>query len=386
MPETAATGATGATVGSADVVIVGGGPIGLATAIAARRAGLETVLLDRGRPPIDGACGEGLMPDAVDLLADLGVDLRAMGGFKFRGIRYLEGELAVEGVFPDRPGLAVRRADFHAALVARAEEIGVDLRWGTPARGLAFEGRTALGVETDAGLVRGRFVVGADGLRSKVRHWAGLETPSRAPLRFGMRRHFAAEPWCDFVEVYWGPGCEAYVYGLGANEMGVALLWSGGKATFDQLLERFPAVAARLRDAPATARDLGAGPLDRRVTAVARGNVALVGDASGYRDAITGEGIAKGLHQARALVESLARGTLAGYPSAHRRASRLPDAMTALTMAFERRPRLRRRALSALAQEPEMFSRLLGIHARALPVTSLGLGGAGRLAWRFVLA
>lgn len=370
----------------ADVVIVGGGPIGLATAIAARRAGLVAVVLDRGRPPIDGACGEGLMPDAVELIADLGVDLLAMGGFKFRGIRYLEGDLSAEGTFSDRQGMAVHRADFHAALVARAEQVGVDLRWGTPARGLALHGTTALGVETDGGLVRGRFIVGADGLRSKVRHWAGLEEPSPAPLRFGMRRRFAAEPWCDFVEVYWGPGCEAYVYGLGPQEMGVAILWSGEKANFDQLLERFPAVADRLRDAPATSRDLGAGPLDRRVTAVCRGNVALVGDASGYRDAITGEGIAKGLHQALALVGSLARGTLAGYPAAHRRASRLPDAMTAITMAFERRPRLRRRALVALAQEPAIFSRLLGIHARALPVRSLGLENAARLAWRFVMA
>jgi len=368
----------------ADVVIVGGGPIGLATAIAARHAGLNVTVLDRGRPPIDGACGEGLMPDAVDLLRRLGVDLNRMGGFKFRGIRYLEGDLVVEGTFPDGQGMAVHRADFHAALVGRAEEVGVDLRWGTPARDLALEGTTALGVETDGGLFRGRFVVGADGLRSKVRQWAGLEEPSPAPLRFGIRRHFEAEPWCDFVEVYWGPGCEAYVYGLSPREMGVALLWSGEKANFDQLLERFPAVAARLRDAPATSRDLGAGPLDRRVTGVCRGNVALVGDASGYRDAITGEGIAKGLHQAMALVESLSRGTLSGYPAAHKRASRLPDAMTAITMAFERRPRLRRRALAALAKDPAMFSRLLGIHARALPIRSLGLGGAGRLAWRIV--
>ncbi len=371
---------------SADLVIVGGGPIGLATAIAARRAGLGAVVLDRSRPPIDGACGEGLMPDAVELIADLGVDLRCMGGFKFRGIRYLEGDLSAEGTFSDGQGMAVHRADFHAALVARAEQVGVDLRWGTPARGLALEGSKAHGVETDDGLVRGRFIVGADGLRSKVRHWAGLEEASPAPLRLGMRRRFAAEPWCDFVEVYWGPGCEAYVYGLGPQEMGVAILWSGEKASFDQLLERFPAVAGRLRDAPTTSRDLGAGPLDRRVTSVCRGNIALVGDASGYRDAITGEGIAKGLHQALALVGALSRGSLSGYPAAHRRASRLPDAMTAITMAFERRPRLRRRALVALAKEPAIFSRLLGIHARALPVRSLGLENAARLAWRFVMA
>jgi len=363
----------------ADVAIVGGGPIGLATALFARRAGLSVIVLDRGRPPIDGACGEGLMPDAVEHLATLGVDLERMGGFPFRGIRYLEGDLVAEGVFPGRRGLAVRRADFHAALVARSEEAGIDLRWATPARGLA-----AGGVETDEGPVRARFVVGADGLRSKVRAWAGLERASAAPPRFGMRRHFHAEPWCDFVEVYWGPGCEAYVYGVGPSRMGVALLWSGEKARFDELLEPFPSVAARLRDAPVASRDLGAGPLDRRVTGVVRGNVALVGDASGYRDAITGEGIAKGLHQAEALGAALARGDLSSYPEAHRRASRLPDAMTAITMAFERRPRLRRRALSALAREPAIFSRLLGIHSRALPVRSLGAGGAFRLAWHFV--
>ncbi len=376
--------------GATDVAIIGGGPIGLATAIAARRAGLSVAVLDRSRPPIVGACGEGLMPDAVDLLAGLSVDVARMGGFRFRGIRYLDGDLSVEGTFPDRPGLAVHRADFHSALAARAEEVGVELLWNTPARGLAFddaaEKETVRGVETDSGLVPARFVVGADGLRSKVRTWAGLEEESSAPVRFGMRRHLEAEPWCDFVEVYWGPGCEAYVYGLGPREMGVALLWSGEKATFEQLLERFPPVAERLRHAPPTSRDLGAGPLDRRVTAVCRGNLALVGDASGYRDAITGEGIAKGLHQALALADCLAQGDLSRYPAAHRRASRLPDAMTAVTMAFERRPRLRRRALRALAKDPTLFSRLLGIHARALPVASLGLDGAARLAWRFVTA
>ncbi len=319
------------------------------------------------------------MPDAVEHLVALGVDLSRAGGVPIRGIRYLEGDLIAEGIFPERLGLAIERADFHAALVRRAEALGVDLRWGLPVRGL-----TPQGVETDEGEIRGRTVVGADGLRSKVRRWAGLERPSRAPVRFGIRRHFEATPWTDFVEVYWGLDCEAYVYALGANRLGVALLWNGSKGSFDEVFARLPAAASRLAGARVVSRDLGAGPLDHRVTSVVRGHVALVGDAAGYRDAITGEGIAKGIHQAEALAEAIARGDLSRYPAAHRRASRLPDAMTAITLAFERRPKLRRRALAALAAEPELFSRLLGIHARIRPVRSLGLDGAFRLAGRFV--
>jgi flavin-dependent dehydrogenase len=116
---------------------------------------------------------------------------------------------------------------------------------------------------------------------------------------------------------------------------------------------------------------------------VSKGNVALVGDAAGYLDAITGEGLAVALHESAALVAALAAGDLAGYPAAHRRINRLPNLMTGLVLAMERRPRLRARALRALAAEPALFSRLLGIHARTVPPRGLGVS-ALRLAWRLV--
>ena len=411
-----------------DLLVIGGGPAGLATAIAARLAGMSARVVERSRPPIDKACGEGLMPDAVARLGELGVELAPGESWRFRGIRYLDGETVAEGVFPRAGGLGVRRLHLHQALARRAAEVGVDLRWGVTVHGLAPaepapaapgapgarppEARApvpgsrgaapppaplppqgaellAAGAYTDrAGLevAAARWVIGADGLRSRVRQWAGLEGRPRRRRRFGVRRHFACRPWSDMVEVHWGPGCEAYVTPVGPNEVGVAMLWSGGKARFDDLLAHFPALAARLDGAPATSRDRGAGPLLQRPRAVCRGNVALVGDASGYVDAITGEGLAVALHQSAALIEALAAGDLARYAARHCRIGRLPDNMTSLLLAVERRPWLRHRMVRALAAEPALFSRLLGIHARALPPARLGIDGALRLVYRLVMA
>lgn len=371
-----------------DLLVVGGGPAGLATALRARLAGLEVAVLERFRPPIDKACGEGLMPDAAARLRELGAEPGPGQGFPFRGIRYIDGEVTAEGVFPQAAGLGVRRLHLHEALVRRAEEAGVSLLWGISARGLAG-GAPYEGVETDQGLFRARWIVGADGLLSRVRRWAGLDAGPGPHRRFGVRRHYALSPWSDFVEVYWGPDCEAYVTPVGPDEVGIALLWSirrGGPSGFDTLLGHFPALQERVAGAAPSSRDRGAGPLHQRVRAVHRGNLALLGDASGYLDAITGEGLAIALHQSAALVDALRTGDLAAYAAAHRRIDRLPNAITALMLALERRPRLRRRAIRALAAEPALFSRLLGIHSRTLPPRRLGLDGALRLAWRLVAA
>jgi flavin-dependent dehydrogenase len=359
----------------ADLVIVGGGPAGLATAIFAVQRGLRAVVVESAQPPLDKACGEGVLPQGVALLDELGLSFAAEGSAAFRGIRFVDECAIAQADFPGAAGVAVRRTHLSEAMVSRAGRAGVDLRFGVAARAL-----TADGIETGQGRVRARWVVGADGLHSRLRHWAGLAAPPGGYRRFGVRRHYALRPWAQHVEVHWTAGCEAYVTPAGKECVGVAMLWSGAKTSFDEHLARFPGLRERLAGAPPMSRDRGAGPLHQRAGGAVRGRVALVGDAAGYLDALTGEGIALGLREARALADAIAAGDLRRYGRAQRRLARLPELLTRLLLAAERRPRLRRRLIAALSQDPALFARLLGVHSGVLPPRGLGLAGALRLA------
>lgn len=357
-----------------DLVIAGGGPAGLATAIRARAVGLGVVVLEASRPPVDKACGEGLMPDGLARLDALGVDLSRAESQEFVGIRYLDGELSAEGRFPGRWGVGIRRTVLHDALRRRAEEVGVDLRWDQRVQGLLSDG-----FATDSGPVRGRWLVGADGRTSRVRRWAGLAGRAARRRRFGVRRHYEVAPWTDMVEVYWADGCEAYVTPVGDRQVGIALLWADGGADFDTLMRCFPALARRVAGERTASTDRGAGPLEQRCRGVVRGRLALVGDASGYLDAISGEGLAVAFHQAFALVDALTAEDLRVYSAAHRRIGRHPRAITRLLLVVGRHPRLRRRVMGSLAGDPELMSRFLALKMRAGGPRVTGADGLLRL-------
>jgi 2-polyprenyl-6-methoxyphenol hydroxylase-like FAD-dependent oxidoreductase len=352
----------------ADVVVVGGGPVGLATALSARREQLEVSVVEARWPPLEKACGEGLMPTALAALSGLGVDLEGVGR-SFSGIRYVGDGLVAEADFPGgATGRGVRRVDLQAVLTAAAGAAGVDLRFGVRATGL-----DAAGVTTGDGPLAARWVVGADGLRSRVRTWAGLDRPVRSGRRrFGVRRHLAL-PASSRVEVVFGDRAEAYLTPLGDRTTGVALLWSGAARGFDDLLaRRFSAeLGGRLASAERLSRDRGAGPFHVRARSAVSGSVALVGDAAGYLDALTGEGLAIGFQEALALGPALRRGELAGYARSSARLRRTPEAITRLALAMAARPRLRRRVLGGLAVAPEAFSALLGALAAGRPAGTL---------------
>src|SRR6266446_8514578 len=118
-------------------------------------------VVEGAHPPIDKACGEGLMPDALKALVELGVRVPEGVGGMFRGIRFVGGEISFEADFPSRRALAIRRPVLHQILADAAAEAGVELCWGTPVGEL--------------GEVSARWIVGADGYNSRIRKWAGLE-------------------------------------------------------------------------------------------------------------------------------------------------------------------------------------------------------------------
>jgi menaquinone-9 beta-reductase len=364
-----------------DVFVAGGGPAGLATAIAARQVGFAVTLADVAHPPIDKSCGEGIMPDGLAALAKLGVVLPADQTFPFRGIRFSDSDSAVEASFPQGRGLAIRRTRLHKTLVDHAMELGVVMHWGTRVTGI-----TPDGVSVNGRNIRCRWLVGADGQNSRVRHWAGLESATPGSRRFGFRCHYRVIPWSEYVEVCWTDRGQLYLTPVGGDEVCLALITHEPHTRVDDALATFPAVMENLRGAELITREQGAISRMLTLPAVYKGSRVLVGEASGSVDAITGDGLSMAFQQAEALVLALLHNDLALYQVAHRKIARLPRLMSELMLFMDKSPLLRRRALRALSVDPSLFARMLAIHTGALSPLAFGVQGTLTLGWHLITA
>ena len=346
------------TVGAlVDVLVVGGGPVGLATAIEARLLGLTATIIEPRHGSgsgIDKACGEGLMPGALPALARLGVD---PPGFALRGVSYRAAGYRVDHRFATGEGRGVRRTALHDALAERARSLGVVVVGGK------VDALEQDSQSVTAGGIRARYLVAADGLHSTVRRLTGLERPVAARgKRYGVRRHFHVEPETDLIEVYWTPSVEAYVTPVGDGVVGIAMLGRKG-LDFEAALAGIRPLAALVAGAEPASELRGAGPFRQSTTRRSLGRVLLAGDASGYVDAITGEGVRVGLAQAEAAIACIARDDPGGYERAWKERTRDFRVLTAGLVAAANSP-LRSAIVPAASALPRVFGAVVERLAR----------------------
>ena len=361
----------------ADVAVVGAGPAGAAAALFAASRGHRVIVFDKQAFPRDKPCGEGLMPAGRPALRALGLedDVVSGGAPPLQGIQFgLPEQPSVAVPFPehdgDAAGLGIRRLTFDARLVdALGRDSHIQFSPQTEARDIKAGDDGSTTVVTAAGDVRARVVAVADGLRSAVRHRLGWTVGPRPPHRYGIVAHWMVDaPLDPWVRITFDRGLEVYEGPVAGNQRMVGLLcYPERMREFGGRLEpRYREIAQSLRPALRHADLVGAvsavGPFWYRASTVAQKGVFLIGDAAGFTDPITGEGVAAGLRQARAFAAALeSPNPERAYRQAHRRLTRDPRRVAALFLRLSRTPALVERAMRSHQRAPQTLTTLLGI-------------------------
>jgi flavin-dependent dehydrogenase len=366
----------------ADVAVVGAGPAGASAALIAAQARRRVVVFDRARFPRDKPCGEGLMPPGPRILAELGLRdaMVDLGAPRIDGVVIAAaGEKGERSAFPGgETGLGVRRLRFDSVLSSRLDQHPlIDYHQGVTVERVA-PGEVPR-VVTSVGEVRARAVAVADGLRSNLRRQLGWTRGPRPPHRYGIVGHwrggFATDPW---IRLTIHAGFESYRAPVGPDEHLVALLCGHDRMSSfaTGLADQYRALVLTshpdLEQAELGPDVSAIGPFRHRASTVARDGIFLVGDASGFVDPITGEGLASGLEQARAFSQALAHPhPESEYRRLHRGIVRNRWRLTSLLVYLASNPGRVARAMRGLTRRPSVMPALLGIN--------LGYWGFGRV-------
>ena len=363
-----------------EVLVVGAGPAGSALAAALAGRGRDVLVVESRSHPRPKACAEYASPRIVEELRRIGLDEEAWqrDALALDGMRVIRGDDAVDIRYHDgagpRTAWGVDRTTFDATLAAHAAARGARLMERTTFEGVQRRGGRVVGATLRTAdrrrAVSCGWLVGADGARSRVAQRLGVERAVRVPRRLGMVAHYEAIP--DLAvsgEMHVGPGWYVGLAPLsgGRLNVGMALPMNGhapGRAEdrFQTAIDGIPAVAARLAGRKRVTPIRGASPIGHRVSHAAGPGWLLIGDAAGFIDPFTGEGIYRALRSARAAAEALSSDdeeVAERYLAARRHAFAAKDALTWLVQGMLASPPLMSHALRNLAKRPELAA-LLG--------------------------
>jgi len=328
----------------------------MAAAIRGATLGLKVTVFDAAGEDFDKPCGEGLMPPAVTALDLLGV--KSFESRPFRGITYVnEAGEGIHATFAgNESGIGVRRRELRQALWIRARDLGVEI----------IHKRAEMVHETSEFItvdgLSGRYLCLATGSRDTLLRDLELNdqrSKKSRPHRTGLRRHAKVKPWSDMVEVYWSEFGELYVTPVSEEIVNIAIL-SWQPFTFNEALQWFPAVSAKLKNVTWDDTAAGVSPLAHRGRSLARGRILLAGDAAGFLDAMTGEGNALALQSGIAVADVIAENSIDTYSARWRKITWRYWVMTKIGLWFTRPGIARRGSLWVLFRLPVLLPMSLG--------------------------
>jgi geranylgeranyl reductase family protein len=384
-----------------DVVVVGAGPAGSAAAILLAERGWSVTLLDKAAFPRPKICGEYLSPEAARVLDRLGVlkAVDAAGAQPLSGMRITAPDGTVlDGTYPTSGpwrgyrdhALAIRREVFDRILLERARALPVDVRERHRVTGLLVEGGLVRGVKAESAdgapvELRSRLVVGADGRASVVAHALGLVRPHRLQ-RLALIQHVSGiEGLGDRGEIYVDPPDYSILNPVAPGIVNLSLVvplahakpFSSRLGTFmEARLRQLRHVPARLAGMKAEGPVMAMGPLAYRVGEPRVGGVLLAGDAAGFYDPFTGEGLYTALRSAELLAEvahpalstgDVSAGALAPYARAKRAAFADKARVTRALQFIIAHRRLANGAARFLQRRPALLSALMGVIGDFVP-------------------
>ena len=388
-----------------DVTVVGAGPAGSATAILLAERGMTVVLLDKAGFPRPKICGEYLSPEAARMLDRLAVlkDVDAAGAQPLRGMRLVAPDGTVlRGAYPTAGpwrgyrdhAMAIPREVLDRILLERARSLPIDVRERHRVTGLKVEDDQVTGVEGADALgrpfeVRSRLVVGADGRASIVARSLGLVQPHPLKRLALIQDVEGLDGFDQMGEIYIDPPDYSILNPVAPGLVNLSLVvplshakpFRGRLETFFHArLKQLRHLMPRLRGMRPQGRLMAMGPLAYRVMEPRHGGVVLAGDAAGFYDPFTGEGLYTALHSAELLVE-VAHGALARDDVSTRALGACADARRAATRDKERitralqfiiaRRRLANRVAHALARRPALLDALMGVIGDFVPPREL---------------